>query len=181
MPRKKLSTSQWIEDYITFSVPIGSVTSVTVAQLTSRPTGASFRLLSASVEAVGAFKPTNASDGYSGYYIPAAVQIVGYSNEGAAISSPPRVLGPQPVSVSVRFQNSALWQSSSTANSFKILDISAICLGGSGGSSSTTAYVRGIATVRFAVGRERLSATCPSLPVESSESGGPTDFVYLAG
>lgn len=165
---------RYYDEYLSFNLKVGTTFTISVGNLTSRPPRCNFRPQFMSVQLVGGFDPTTASDARAGFQVPAAVQIALYSGnttQSIAATSAPVVLGPQPKTVRVRYPRSSDWFSSDVSATQNFARCSAICLGPAKVNATTDdlSTIRGIIHFRINLSSEIIGETCPVLPHYDNE------------
>lgn len=147
------------EENFTFSVEMGSTTTVQVATLSNRPPRSNFRPIHAVITATAGYVPATST--HVGYHVPAALQCIFRAPaEGDFIgASNLRTLGVNPTRITLRYPATGGWWPYNNTPSDAVLDISAVCMGRAGNSES--AYVRGTVQMFIALQPEVIVSTCP--------------------
>lgn len=150
------------DEFLTFSLNLGSSQGLTFASLSTRPAKCAIRPIFMKLTATAAYSPGLANDALGGFQVPAAVdmQLKDPSNKVVAASRPV-MLGTVPLSAWVRYPRSGDWFSPDTAPTTPLANFNAICLGTTA-TGGKAAYIRGIIHIRYAFSYEVLVATCPS-------------------
>lgn len=174
MPRRRQrgrtgrsSRLSYIETF-TFSVAIGSTTTVSRSTLTSLPIRCNWRPVWFEVEAM-AFVPGTTS--LPGFVAPVACQLnflEGGSPTVAVVVSVSRCIpvGAVPRRVRVVYPRSADWRSFSALDTEQVANISATCIGTTGAG---TGYLRGVGRILFNLSQEDVVPTCPTQHLEAGE------------
>lgn len=153
------SGQQHLTEYLTFSIKNGSSTKITVSNL-NRPSNRNFQPLSVHVHAQTAHTVANNDQGQTDF-VPSALQIVLWSPTLPVASSPPIVLGSIPKLVKSNWPKaSRFWFPYDQSPTTNLAVISAVCLGGH--YPAINGYISGIASIRYRLGPEILSSTCPN-------------------
>lgn len=158
----------------TFSVTMGTSSSLTTELLVGLPPNRPWRVQSISVTATTAYAPPTTSAGADSI-VPSAIQLIACEATNFVAASRTVMLGTNPRTVTVRTPSSYDFTQHSSNESWQFGIVEAICVGPVG--QSRLAYIRGICYVTVQYSKEILNAGCPSyrvLPVveqDSSSSG----------
>lgn len=162
--RRRRTTARMYDEYFTFSLQVGLTAQVTVANLSQRPTRSVFRPIFMTVTASGGLVPSTASDSRPGFYAPAALQLALRNPTGERVAvSRPRMSGPIPSSLTVRYPRSGDWYPENNASTDVIADIDAICLGSNSLGQTSPSYITGLVHIRVLLGPELVGTSCPTL------------------
>lgn len=163
------SGAQHLTEYMTFSLQVGTSVKITVAQL-NLPGNRNFQPISIHVTCQTAHSKS-ANDQTPQAFEPAAAQVTLRSTEiEYCAASPPVVLGLQPRTIRCNWpRSSRLWWPYNEAKTSTLVDLNIICL--SGDYVAKSSYVQGVISLRYRLGPEVLSSTCPIYPHLTSWAG----------
>lgn len=157
-------------EVFTFSVQAGNTTSVTVGTLANRPPRSNFRPLWMSAE-VASFVPASSDGTVPATFTPIAFQMEFVAGSNAAgtgnASSTSRLIlaTTTPRRTRIRYPVSEDWYTFNQQANTLVANLTAVCIGRPG-SSTSTAYVRGVITMRVLIQREVSGSQCPSVFVD---------------
>lgn len=149
----------FVLETVTGNTPVGSSGQLTRANLSSVPSGRSFRVRSVRVEAVGAMFYVAGDQSRTGYF-PAWIQVRIYNAAGTQgiATSGPRLLGPNPIHFSFPNHPSSDFSSEDIPGGQVILAVDVGCIRPSGPASAAAAY---ILHLDVEMGPEEQNEACP--------------------
>lgn len=172
---RRAGRGESLVERVRVNVKLGSDLSITPGML-SRAPNRPFRPTTMTFEGLGAYVPlpANGSD-VAGGAVPCAVQLDMCDPSGNYVAtSRPRVMGVNPVTVSVQYPSSGDWFQPTPAANQKLAVVSAICLGATA-YSGVDAWVRGILAIGVRYGPEVLPNSCPANYPEYYSGSGPSN------
>lgn len=150
------------EEVFTFSVPNGTVSSITVGTLANRPPRSNFRPIWLEATAQGFVPGTNERPGY---YYPVGLQLAFAEGnpQSAVVYVATSQLALGRATVRLRYPQSADWRSFDLPSGSVVGEIRAVCVGPPNSAGTTPGYLRGVARMYIALQPEEVVASCPTL------------------
>lgn len=147
-----------VEEVITFSVALGSSTTVELRTLSSLPASTVFRPSRWIVESMQAFVPGTTT--VPGYYCPAAIQCEIMEGRASSVTSPLMLCAAAVTRVVLVPRPDYPWMDPTIDNTTGLLRVTAVCIGPP--ASPGNAYLRGVIRVVVELQPETSASACPT-------------------